>query len=243
MSIQTGRLVCPRCKNMNMFFISHADGFLRCFNSFKCIRNNGNIIYNFSFTIDDQKTEFPEVNNKTEEECIKSFVNWVCPNAGFNGNFFIHRNGCGYSSKNFLDFIPKFYEEKDFTKKKLIAPTNYGKVYSAYSIKDNADVCLKYIDTEVMELEYEKNNLKDYRSDLTNEIIILTTFSDLENSVKFYGTFDKENEKVIITEKCDLNLRQFALQKGRPFTTEEIKQNFLSINDIFKLLQENFVIH
>ena len=145
--------------------------------------------------------------------------------------------------KKFLDFIPKFYEEKDFTRKKLIAPTNYGKVYTAYSTKDNAEVCIKIIDTELMQLDYENHNLKDYKDDLINEIIILTTFSDFENSVKFYGTYDKEKEKAIITEKCDLNLRQFALKKGAPFTTEEIKNNFLSINKIFKVLQDKLVIH
>ena len=97
MSLQTGRLVCPKCKNMNMFFISHADGFLRCFNSFRCIRNNGNSKYNFAFSIDDKTTEFPDNGNKTEEECTQSFVNWVCPKAGFSGNFFIHTSGCGFS--------------------------------------------------------------------------------------------------------------------------------------------------
>ena len=54
-----------------------------------------------------------------------------------------------------------------------------------------------------------------------------TTFSDYENSVKLYGTYDKEKEKAIITERCDLNLRQFALKKGSPFTPQEIKENFL----------------
>ena len=243
MSIQKGRLVCPNCKNMNMFFISHSDGFLRCFNSYRVIRNNGNTLYCFAFTIDDVNTEFPEQNNKTEEDCLNSYVKWVCPNGNFEGNFFIHKSGCGFSSNNFLDFIPKFYEEKDFKNKKLIAPTNYGKVYSAFSLKDNELVCIKIIDTELMQLDYEENNLKDYRNDLINEIIILTTFSDYENSVKFYGTYDKENQKVIITQKCNLNLKQFALKKGNPFTTEEIKSNFLSINKIFKILQEKLVIH
>jgi serine/threonine protein kinase len=226
-----------------MFFINHEDGFLRCFNSFKCIRNNGNIIWNFAISIDDKNTEFHEQNNKTQEECIKSYKNWVCPNAGFQGKFFIHRSGCGFSSTNFLDFIPKFYEEKDFTNKKLIARTNYGKVYSAHSIKDNEEVCIKIIDTEQMQFDYEENNLKDYRSDLINEIIILTTFSDYENSVKFYGWYDKENEKAIITERCDLNLKEFILKKGIAFTTEEIKVTFLPMNEIFKLLQEKLVIH
>jgi serine/threonine protein kinase len=85
--------------------------------------------------------------------------------------------------------------------------------------------------------------LKDYRSDLINEIIILTTFSDYENSVKFYGCYDKENEKAIITERCDLNLKEFILKKGIAFTTEEIKVTFLPMNEIFKLLQEKLVIH
>jgi len=242
MSIQTGRLVCPKCKNMNMFFITHEDGYLRCFNSFKCTKNNGNTIWNFSFSIDDKKTEFPEQNNKTEEDCLKSFVNWVCPNAGFDGKFFIHRNGCGFSSKSFLDFIPKFYEEGDFKNKKLIARTNYGKVYSAYSAKDNEEVCIKIIDTEQMQFDYEENNIKDYKGDLINEIIILTTFSDFENSVKYYGSYDKDNEKAIITEKCDCNLKDFV-KSGKVFTPEEIKKNFINMNKVFKLLQEKLVIH
>ena len=243
MSIQIGRLVCPKCKNMNMFFINHADGFLRCFNSFKCTRNNGNTIWNFSFSIDDKNTEYPEQNDKTEEECLQNYVKWVCPNAGFNGNFFIHRNGCGYSSANFLDFIPKFYEEKDFIQKKLISPINYGKVYSAFSVKDNEVVCLKTIDKETMQFDYEERNIKDYRSDLINEIIILTTFSDYENSVKYYGCYETENTKAIITEMCDMDLKKYALRKGQAFTTDEIKNNFLSINKIFKVLQEKLVIH
>ena len=65
-----------------------------------------------------------------------------------------------------MDFIPKFYEEGDFKKKKLIARTNYGKVYSAYSVKDNEEVCIKIIDTEQMQFDYEENNIKDYRGDL-----------------------------------------------------------------------------
>lgn len=93
-----------------------------------------------------------------------------------------------------------------------------------------------------MEFDYEENNIKDYRSDLINEIIILTTFSDYENSVKYYGCYDKDNEKAIITERCDLNLKDFV-KNGKVFTPEEIKKNFISMNKIFKVLQEKLVIH
>ena len=242
MSKKVGRLVCPKCKNMNMIFISHSDGNLRCFNSYECTINNGNILWDFGFNINDKEYQFSQ-DKKTEEQCKNLFKLWICPKAGFTGKNFINGMGCGYSSNLFLDFIPKIYEEKDFSNKKLISRTNYGKVYSAYSIKDKEEVCLKIIDTEQMEFDYQQNNLKDYKSDLNNEINILTLFGDNENSVKYYGCYDKGNEKVIITEKCDLNLREFILKKGNALTPEEIKKNFFSINKILKILQERLIIH
>ena len=69
----------------------------------------------------------------------------------------------------------------------LIMIIDQGMLKEIYSIKDNEEVCIKIIDTELMQLDYENHNLKDYKDDLINEIIILTTFSDYENSVKFYG--------------------------------------------------------
>ena len=98
-------------------------------------------------------------------------------------------------------------------------------MYSAYSVKDNEEVCIKIIDTEQMQFDYEENNIKDYKGDLINEIMILTTFSDFENSVKYYGSYDKDNEKTIITEKCDFNLRDFV-KNGKVFTPKEIKKKF-----------------
>ena len=100
-----------------MFFISHEDGYLRCFNSFKCTMDNGNTIWNFSFTIDDKQTEFPEENNKTEEDCIKSFLNWVCPDAGFQGKFFIHKMVVVFLQKIFWISFRNFMK-KEISKKK-----------------------------------------------------------------------------------------------------------------------------
>ena len=99
-----------------MQYYTHEDGFLRCFNSFKCIKNNGNTIWNFSFTIDDKKTEFPEQNNKTEEDCIKSFVNWVCPNADFKENFLFIVMVVAFLQKTFwISFLN--YMKKRISKK------------------------------------------------------------------------------------------------------------------------------
>lgn len=241
MSVRSGRMVCPKCKNMNMIAAGNNGSFTNLMNRYKCINDNGVIFWKFSFSFDEDAEN--DEDKKTEEELNRLFTEWKCLNATFTGDLFIHTSGCGYMSNTFLSFIPKFYEEKDFTNKKLIEKINYGKIYTAFSLKDQMDVCLKIIDTEDMKLDYEKGNLKDYKDDLNNEINILTLFSDNENSVKFFGSYEKEELKVIILEKCDCNLKQFILSKGHSFTTEEIKKNFLSINNIFKILQEKLVIH
>lgn len=241
MSLRAGRMVCPKCKNMNMIAAGNNNSFERLLNRYKCINDNGQTLWNFFFSFDEDVDN--DEGRQTEETWNRQFTQWMCLKGNFTGNLFIKTTGCGYTSNTFLSFVPKFYEDKDFTNKKLIDKINYGKIYSAYSVKDQIEVCLKVIDTEDMKLDYEKGELKDYKDDLNNEINILTLFSDNENSVKFYGSYEKENLKIIILEKCDCNLKQFLVSKGHSFATEEIKQNFLPINNIFKILQEKLVIH
>ena len=62
----------------------------------------------------------------------------------------------------------------------------FGDVYSAFSIKDETEVCLKIINIEKMELNYKLNQLKDYQKDLNNEINLLKNLSFNNNSVKYF---------------------------------------------------------
>jgi serine/threonine protein kinase len=125
----------------------------------------------------------------------------------------------------------------------VIHKAHYGKIYSAYSTKDKEEVCLKIIDVEDMKFDYEQMNLKDYKTDLENEVEILSLFSNNENSVKFYGSFIKDNKRFIITEKCDLSLKEFMMKNGKSMEIEEIKKNFIPINTILKLMQMKLIIH
>lgn len=249
MSMQYGRLVFPKCKNININLIfvevNGESEIMRAFNSFQRINNNGNISWNFGLFIDDsfhENTEFKEYhegNIKTEEEVKQIYLLWICPKVQFTMESFINGGGWGFTSNNFYEFLPKLYESKDFSNKILIDSSNYSKIYSAYSIKAQKEVCLKVIDLDNMKLIYKKYNLKDYRRDLNNEINILTILTGNENSVEYYGSFDKENEKIIVMEKCDINLKEFMEKKGHALTIEEIKKNFISINNIFKIMQKS----
>ena len=94
-----------------------------------------------------------------------------------------------------------------------------------------------------MELIYVQNELKDYQKDLNNEIKILEILSLNKNCVEYYGNYDKTNEKIIVMEKCDNNLKEFIKQRGKSLTTIEIKQKFLELNKLFQNIQENKIIH
>ena len=128
----------------------------------------------------------------------------------------------------------KEYNDKDFSNLKLISSGGYGDIYSAYSIKDETEICLKKINIEKMKLNYELNELKDYQKDLNNEIKILNLLSYNKNSVKYFGNYDKEKEKIIIMEKCDNNLYQFIKQRGKALIVEEIKKNLKVLMNYLK---------
>ncbi len=137
----------------------------------------------------------------------------------------------------------KLCNSKDFTNLKLISSGNYGEVYSAFNIRYKTEICLKKINLEKMKLYYEENRLTDYLKDLNNEIAILKLLSNNYNSVKFYGAYDENNEKVIIMEKCDKNLKQFIKERGKGMEIEEIKNKFRELNQLFKEIQNEKIIH
>ncbi len=110
----------------------------------------------------------------------------------------------------------------------------YTKLYSAFSIKDKIDLCLKKINLNYMESHYKKNGYPEnnYLKDLKNEIEILKLLSPYENSVKYYGDYQIIKEKIIIMEKCDENLEQFLKKRNAAFQIEEIKKIFIDLNEL-----------
>ena len=138
----------------------------------------------------------------------------------------------------------KNYDDNNFENKKYIASGAYGDIFSAYSKKDRLYLCLKCINLPKMELEYKKNNFKkSYQNDLDNEIAILQLFSQYSNSLKYYGCYDKENEKIIVLEKCDEDLESYMKNRKKALSTEKIKEIFTGLNEVFKAMYEKQIIH
>ena len=63
------------------------------------------------------------------------------------------------------------------------------------------------------------------------------------NSVKIYLCFHFKNKFAIVMELCDDNLQNILNKKNEGFTCEEIYNIMSQINNIFKIIIENKIIH
>jgi serine/threonine protein kinase len=139
----------------------------------------------------------------------------------------------------------KKYDDNDFTDKQFLSSGAYGDIYSAYSKKDGIRLALKIINMEKMKQSYKENEYKEgsYKNDLNNEIRILNLLSNYENSVKYFGNYDKNNEKIIVLELCDENLKAYMKNRNNSFDVEKIKEIFKGLNEVFKKMQGESIIH
>ena len=62
-----------------------------------------------------------------------------------------------------------------------------------------------------------------------------------KNSVKFYESFEIENEFAIVMELCDESLRE--LIKHKVCDIREIYKILYQLNNTFKLMRENKIVH
>ena len=62
-----------------------------------------------------------------------------------------------------------------------------------------------------------------------------------ENSTKFIGYFEEENLIYLIMEFCDCNLAQIL--KEKKLNVKEIKEILEQLNNAFKLMYDNSIIH
>ena len=66
---------------------------------------------------------------------------------------------------------------------------------------------------------------------------------DNKNTVKYYESFETENEFVIIMELCDTDLLQYFTKRKVVFNAEEILELLTQLNNTFKIMHELKISH
>ena len=122
-----------------------------------------------------------------------------------------------------------------------------GKFGKVYKVKDRESNELKAI--KIIELDGNENGIKN---GIINELKCMKICSnDGKNlySVRFYEFFKKKNDLVIVMELCDKSLSQVLENKGKInnkkeyFNSNEIYKIMNQLNDTFKIMVKNKIVH
>jgi len=107
------------------------------------------------------------------------------------------------------------------------------------------------INNEIRAYEFREINIEEANSfikdDLMKYIETIKTIEEKnkenENTVKYYEYFDNDKEFVIVMEYWDDNLLHEMAERKKPFNVEEINELLCQLNNVFKIMYENKVIH
>ena len=125
----------------------------------------------------------------------------------------------------------------DYKLEKQIGSGTFGDVFRGIEISSGMKVAIKRIRKKVL-YENGKYLLKAYY----REINIMQKCA-CENSIKFIKEFQTQNNYNIIMELCDTDLLVYLYERPKPFTADEIRNTFLQLNNAFKKMSQNNILH
>ena len=125
----------------------------------------------------------------------------------------------------------------DYKLEKQIGSGTFGDVFKGVEISSGLKVAIKRIRKKIL-YENGKYLLKAYY----REIDIMQKCA-CENSIKFIKEFSTQNNYNIIMELCDTDLLVYLYERPNPFTADEIRDTFLQLNNAFKKMSQNNILH
>ena len=130
--------------------------------------------------------------------------------------------------------------EKYYQIIELLGSGQYGTVYKAKKRGTNEIRAIKIIEID--------NNKDEFMKNIDNELNSMKLCSnENENSIKFYEYYIyQENYKdkiAIVMKLCDKSLQKLLDEKKEGFKSEEIYNIMSQLNNTFKIMNENNIIH
>lgn len=148
---------------------------------------------------------------------------------------------------------------EDYKSKVGVFKAKYKKTGEIFAIKImpkpvekdelNKNKRIYYFDPEEDEDKWNYMENKSYyerqtfEQEFQNEIYILKTLN-CQNSVKYFAHFCTETDYYIVMELCDSDLKKYVEEEHQEsFTSEEIREIFNQLNNVFKEMRKNNIMH
>ena len=170
----------------------------------------------------------------------KDRINW---NQYFNHPFFVKKKD---KSENFRDY---------YDIEKELGNQGFATVFKAKA-KDTGDLkAIKVFDINRLKSYFKRKylripseeDMKPYIDSFFNEIkhiqIVEGKNNENNNTVKFYEYYNNEEELASVMELCDSNLLNYFVDKNRPLTPDEIGDILSQLNNSFKIMKDNELVH
>ena len=129
--------------------------------------------------------------------------------------------------------------KKYYTIKEKIGKGSFGEVYKVIDKESNELRAIKII-------EFDDDNKKENAKGIINELKYMKICTnDDQNlySVRLYEYFKNEKELAIVMELCDNNLLKDLDSRDVGFNANEIFQIMNQLNDTFKIMEKNKIVH
>lgn len=137
-----------------------------------------------------------------------------------------------------MDLNPEdFSSLKDLKMEKKIGSGTFGDIFSAILIKKGVKVAIKRVNKKKMA------KYGTYLEQAFYKELECMQRCNCENSVRYYKKFETENNHNIIMELCDGDLSSELNKRSEGFNTEEVKYIMSQLNNAFKKLNENHIVH
>ena len=174
---------------------------------------------------------------------------------GINFKYILFRiNYLYYKTKDFYLLKMNSHHKEDFRSKykliKKIGVGNFTDVYSAESKNKElraikiirlGDIKLE-LEEEILSKEEINNKFNDFIKDLKYEIENMKICGENnENSVKYYESFETDEEFVIVMELADENLVKF--KRNENLNSKEIYEILIQLNNTFRIMKEKNIVH
>ena len=186
-----------------------------------------------------KKSNNPDLNDLIEKLLAIDPDQRITWEQYFNHSFFI---------KNPRNDYTYFYEQLN-----ILGEGGFGHVYRCKKKDTGEERAIKIISKNRLRQTYEyiygkTDEMKDnMNKDLKEEIKIMKIIEgknkDNKNTVKLYEYFNMEKEFAIVMELCDMNLNEYCTKKKKSFSSQEIYELLVQLNNTFEIMKENLIIH